>query len=156
MAEILFSRQSEYILLGNMKKRCYSKSNDNYGRYGSIGVTICKEWLNDTQLFIDWCRANGYKKGLQIDRIDNNRGYSPENCRFVTRSENQQNTRLLRKTNTSGYRGVSASRGLWVATITNNGKQKHLGRFKTKKEAAQAYNKYVTKNNTHHPLNIIK
>lgn len=53
---------------------------------------MCDEWRNDRQSFIDWCVSHGHSEGLQIDRIDNDKGYSPDNCRFVTPAENQHNT----------------------------------------------------------------
>ncbi len=73
-------------------KRCYNTASVSYSRYGGRGIRMCAEWLNDRQAFFDWCKANGHRPGLQIDRIDNDGDYSPENCRFVTRSENQHNT----------------------------------------------------------------
>lgn len=76
----------------DIKKRCYDKTSVSYKRYGARGITMCTQWENDRQAFFDWCITNGYKKGLQIDRIDNDKGYCPENCRFVTRAENQHNT----------------------------------------------------------------
>ena len=60
-------------------------------RYARRGIDVCDEWLNDYKAFEDWCNENGYKKGLQIDRIDNSKGYCPSNCRFVTPSENSRN-----------------------------------------------------------------
>lgn len=73
-------------------KRCYHPSFPSYKRYGARGIRMCDLWLNDRQAFFDWCKANGHKPGLQIDRIDNDGDYCPENCRFVTRAENQHNT----------------------------------------------------------------
>jgi hypothetical protein len=78
------------ILLNSMRTRC--KEDIKYNKYYHLkGITICDEWLNDIQTFVDFCKNNGYKKGLQIDRIDNLKGYSPENCRFVTQTENMNN-----------------------------------------------------------------
>ena len=73
-------------------KRCCDPSSKSYQRYGGRGITMCDEWLHDRQAFFSWCMANGYAPGLQIDRIDNDKGYSPDNCRFVTPAENQHNT----------------------------------------------------------------
>ena len=61
--------------------------------YADRGINVCEEWLNDRTLFFDWAFANGYSDELQIDRIDNDLGYSPDNCRWVTPKENQANRR---------------------------------------------------------------
>lgn len=74
-----------------MKKRCYSPFNRSYQHYGAKGITICDEWLNDKWAFYKWAIENGYKDGLQIDRIDNSKGYSPDNCRWLTHKEQQNN-----------------------------------------------------------------
>ena len=73
----------------NMKARVlrpWVGRNRTYAR-----VTICKEWVNDFKAFADWALANGYSDSLSIDRIDNSRGYCPENCRFVTMAEQAMN-----------------------------------------------------------------
>lgn len=57
---------------------------------------MCDEWLNNYQSFENWCLTNGFEEGLAIDRIDNDKGYSPDNCRFVTAKENNQNRRTTR------------------------------------------------------------
>ena len=78
-------RASLRKIWGGMKKRCYDKSSKDYKNYGAKGVRICDEWLNDFESFYHWALAHGYKRGLTIDRICNSRGYSPGNCRWVTR-----------------------------------------------------------------------
>lgn len=80
-----------YNVWKGMKARCYNKNHRKYPRYGGRGITVCEEWINDFESFAYWGMDNGYKKGLQIDRIDNNSGYSKDNCRFVTQTENQRN-----------------------------------------------------------------
>ena len=67
------------------------KDEKTYARYGGRGITICDEWRDSFQAFYDWCMANGWKPGLQIDRKDNSNGYSPDNCHFVTAKENTRN-----------------------------------------------------------------
>ncbi|MCK5607583.1 helix-turn-helix domain-containing protein [Candidatus Pacearchaeota archaeon] len=80
-----------FQILRNMKARCQNKNYISYHRYGGRGISICKEWLDDPQEFFTWGFANGWKRGLEIDRIDNDGGYSPENCRFTTRQQNCNN-----------------------------------------------------------------
>ena len=80
-------RPSFYNIWQNMKSRCLRKSNPKYNRYGGRGISICKEWL-DIKNFADWAKSHGWKEGMSIDRIDNDGDYCPENCRFVSISEN--------------------------------------------------------------------
>ena len=61
--------------------------------YRDRGITVCEEWRNSPRAFGDWLLAHGWRKGLQIDRYDNSKGYSPENCRVVTAKENSNNRR---------------------------------------------------------------
>ena len=61
--------------------------------YRDRGIEVCPEWRESPQDFGDWLLAHGWHKGLQIDRVDNNRGYCPENCRVVTPKENANNRR---------------------------------------------------------------
>lgn len=72
-----------------VRERCFNKNHKNYSRYCNIGM--CDEWKNGTREFVLWALKNGWKQNLQIDRIENDKGYFPENCRFVTRSENCRN-----------------------------------------------------------------
>ena len=61
--------------------------------YRDRGITVCELWQKSPRAFGDWLLSNGWHKGLQIDRIDNDRGYTPENCRVVTRRDNLNNKR---------------------------------------------------------------
>lgn len=61
--------------------------------YRDRGITVCELWRNSPRAFGDWLLAHGWRKGLQIDRFDNSKGYSPENCRVVTAKENNNNKR---------------------------------------------------------------
>lgn len=82
-------RPGFYNTWHNMKSRCYSKSNPKYYRYGGRGISVCDEWL-DIKVFSEWALNNGWKQGLTLDRIDNDGNYCPENCRWVSVSENSR------------------------------------------------------------------
>lgn len=96
------SKHPLYHVIADMIERCYNPNSQEYFRYGKRGITVCDEWRNDKCAFIIWGLANGYQKGLQIDRIDNNKDYCPENCRFVTPKVNTNNRRITVKTNLFG------------------------------------------------------
>lgn len=81
-----------HAIWGNMKARCYNDNNKEYHRYGGRGIKVCEEWCNDFIKFNEWAISNGYREGLQIDRIDNDGNYEPSNCRWVTKKENGNNT----------------------------------------------------------------
>ena len=66
-----------------MVLRCEDESRQYYYRYGGRGIKVCDEW-HDFKTFVEWSYSNGYEDGLSIDRIDNDLGYCPNNCRWVT------------------------------------------------------------------------
>lgn len=73
-----------------IKQRCLNPNQKYYKNYGGRGITICDEWLNYST-FKDWALKNGYKEGLDIDRIDNNGNYEPNNCRWINHKDNCNN-----------------------------------------------------------------
>lgn len=91
-----------YSIFLNMKQRCYNPSTPKYHNYGGRGITICPEWLSDFGLFKNWSIENGYAENLTIDRIDNDKNYSPFNCRWITNSDQQLNKRTNRKVSFNG------------------------------------------------------
>ncbi len=139
----------------NMKSRVNAKTGRNFISYLSKGIIVCDEW-KDYLPFKEWAINSGYKEGLELDRINNNGNYEPSNCRWVTRSIQTQNTRLLRSTNTSGYRGVSRVKsGKYISRCTVNSKRVALGTYSDILDAARAYNLCVIENKLEHPLNEI-
>lgn len=88
-----------YRIYRSMIDRCYNEHNKSYNDYGKRGIKICNEWLGENGFdnFYKWSVENNYKSNLSIDRIDNDKGYSPDNCRWATNQEqanNKRNNRL--------------------------------------------------------------
>lgn len=76
-----------------MKSRCSNPNATYFCHYGGRGIQVCREWEQDFQAFSDWAFANGYREGVSIDRIDNDKGYSPDNCKWVSVKEQSENRR---------------------------------------------------------------
>ena len=82
-----------YSIWGGMIARTTYESQEAYKNYGGRGISLCDEWRTDFTTFRDWSLKNGYGDELSIDRIDNNRGYTPDNCKWSTRKEQNNNQR---------------------------------------------------------------
>lgn len=76
-----------------MKQRCYNKNRRQYKWYGAKGIRVCDEWLNSYANFEEWALSHGYVEGLSIDRIDSEKDYMPDNCRWITMNENTDRVR---------------------------------------------------------------
>lgn len=113
----------------DMILRCCDQKRIAYKDYGGRGITVCDEWSNKEKvpsaynatkgwlLFKEWAVEHGYKEGLTIDRIDNSKGYSPENCRWVSRKVQMNNTRRSRLIE---YKGVTKTLSTWCDELDLN------------------------------------
>lgn len=99
-----------YRIWNSMKQRCTNPNTISYPRYGGRGIRVCHEWEDSFQAFYEWSIANGYRDNLTIDRIDNNGNYSPSNCAWATRKEQQNNTRY---NNLCTHEGVTLNITQW-------------------------------------------
>lgn len=77
-----------YEVWKTMIQRCTNPRSRYWYCYGGRGITVCEEWRSSAEAFIEWALANGYERGLTIDRLDNDAGYSPSNCQWITNAAN--------------------------------------------------------------------
>ena len=82
-----------YRIWATMKQRCQNPHDHAYAQYGGRGITVCNEWSSNYLAFKEWAINNGYMPDLTIDRINNDKGYTPNNCRWATKKEQQHNKR---------------------------------------------------------------
>lgn len=87
------SKTRLYKTYNSMVSRCYREKDIHYKSYGNRGIKVCDEWLNNRNLFFEWALNNGYNEELTIERKDNDLGYSPENCTFITKEMQYKNKR---------------------------------------------------------------
>ena len=93
-----------------MKNRCYNPKTHNFQIYGGKGITVCQEWRDDYEAFEKWALCNGYTNKLSIDRIDCDKEYSPNNCRWAdsrTQANNRTNNTFLT------YNGIKRTLSEW-------------------------------------------
>jgi hypothetical protein len=135
------SRTRLHDIWCHMKTRCGSNPGPASPYYRDRGIRVCDAWRNSYEAFRDWAHANGYAEHLEIDRIDNDGDYSPDNCRWATRAQQMSNTGKRRDAKTSRFKGVSwcANVSKWRAQIQKDGKHRHVGLYESEKDAAKAY-----------------
>lgn len=127
------NRTMEYNIWSNMKSRCLNKSNRDYDKYGGRGIFICEEWVGSYETFLmDMGRSPSKKHS--VDRIDNNSGYCPENCRWVMQYEQLRNTRRnvnitfngITKTAQDWANDLNMTRSAFVKRLKNWGLERAL------------------------------
>ena len=144
-----------------MRKRCYNPNHINYKNYGARGITMSSEFKNSFETWLEYISsldgfAELHKNNLEIDRIDNNKGYERGNLRIVDRATNSNNTRK-RLDNKSGYTGVYFDKRTekWYGEIISNSKKVYLGSYSTPMECAKARDTYIVDNNLDNKKNLI-
>lgn len=127
------SNTRTYTSWESMIGRCHNPNDDYYDKYGGSNILVCKEWRKS---FIKFYEDMGERPSkMSLDRIDNTKGYSKDNCRWATRSLQQANRKPRSNT---GYLGVSFSGGKYHAQITKDRKHYNLGEFHILQEAIEA------------------
>ena len=99
-----------YRIWQGMKKRCYNPKDHHYYIYGGRGIKVCDEWKNSSDAFLEWAYSHGYSDELEIDRIDSNGDYCPENCQWITKSENAKKTNPR---NSLPYSDIKRAHKIW-------------------------------------------
>lgn len=120
----------------DMLQRCNNLNNSHYPDYGGRGITVCDRWLKFEDFFEDMGKR---LDNLTLERINNNKGYSPDNCKWATRTEQSRNQRV-RKDNVIKIKGIVWNKQCqkYQARIGANNKQYYLGLFTDLQEAIKA------------------
>lgn len=134
-----------------MFHRCNNPKRKDFKHYGGRGIKVCDEWKSFNKFIEDMYPT--FQEGLTLDRIDNDGNYEKSNCQWANQSLQISKTRILKPI---GYRGSYYHKihKLWFAKLMINGKNIHIGSFKTSIEAAKARDKYIIENNLPHTLNF--
>jgi len=141
-----------YNIWDQMKQRCLNSNKPEYGYYGAKGVTVADEWI-DFVGFQEWALNSGYTDELTIDRIDSDKGYSPDNCRWADLYTQAAN-KSIKSNNTSGNTGVyyKEDKEKWESRVGWKNKINILGHFDTKEDAILARDKFIHIYNMPHPI----
>lgn len=105
-----------YMVWFQLRSRCKDKNNKDYKYYGGRGINVCSEWESFDD-FSEWAIKNGYSTGLTIDRINNDRGYSPDNCRWVAMSVQANNKRARKDAKIITANGKSKTIKDWAREL---------------------------------------
>lgn len=136
------SKTTIYRRWTSMKARCYNEKLICYDNYGGRGIAVCDEWKNDFVAFYNWAVNNGFKPELEIDRIDNDGNYEPNNCQWITKKENLSPSKR-RKTKTSLFTGIKIEHKKFAPHIYINQKRVRLGAYDTEIEAKLAREYFI-------------
>lgn len=122
------SKTRLYRIWKTMKCRCYDHNHPTFVNYGARGIIVCDEWVHDYLSFREWALNHGYEKHLELDRIDVNGGYCPENCQWITHYEQTMNRRdtlyIVIGDRSEKLRNFCMTHGIDINTVNN---WRHLG-----------------------------
>lgn len=135
------SKERLYNVWTGMIRRCYNRKHVSYLRYGGRGIQVCKEWRESMETFVEWGKNNGWAPGLDLDRIDNDGNYSPENCKFIPRLQNSWNREVSK--NRQLPLGVRVTGNKYQSYVNIDGKFYQVGIFSTPEEAAEERRKFL-------------
>lgn len=128
-----------YSRYDKMLYRCYSEKPENYRYYGGRGIKVCDRWKNSFENFLEDMEPSFFE-GAELDRINNNLNYSPENCRWVTHSQNMLNRKGF--DNTTNYSGVrKTAYNTYIGRVQINKKEYRTKTYKTPQEAYEQLKK---------------
>lgn len=153
-----------------MRQRCNNPNHTAARWYHDKGIRVCPEWEHDFFAFQSWALEHGYENPLTIDRIDSDKGYSPDNCRWITRSENcamanrtprtrsencamanktpKNTTNITQKPNTRRFMVVEDTKPFaplaWSLVVVKTGLSKHEARLLEKELSSRTYPSYAT------------
>lgn len=103
-----------YRIWTYMRRRCSDPRDKDFDSYGARGIKVCEPWNKSYITFSSWALSHGYMENLTLDRKDNNKGYSPDNCRWVTCKEQNNNRRSNRLIT---YEGVTMTVAQWAEKL---------------------------------------
>ncbi len=124
------ARTPIYEVWAKMKKRCFNPSHKSYNDYGGRGITVCDRWMSFENFYND---MGDKPKGKSLERIDNDGDYTPFNCKWASREEQQRNKRIVK--------GCTRVRNgnKFQTWITTNGHRHYLGTYDSEEEAIRVY-----------------
>ena len=136
-----YKKHPLYQRWNGMKDRCCNPNGKDYAKYMGRGITLCDEWLE----FKNYARDMGLPpfEGASVDRKDNEKGYSKDNCRWATKKEQTDNRRKLNN-NTCGYDGIYKREKSFYARFVDNYKDYYLGSFDTMDEAIEFRKQFIS------------